>query len=107
VATAHPKPAAAGLLSPKAHLRLPVAAALPFLTRHFAPSRHEEVSTLEIDRFEGTTDAFSYSGARRLPSSWLHDIQPNRKNSLGPTAVHSVIGLAALLGGLIHRTFKL
>ncbi|KAH7396566.1 hypothetical protein DE146DRAFT_614119 [Phaeosphaeria sp. MPI-PUGE-AT-0046c] len=24
----------------------------------------------------------SYSGARRLSSSWLHDIQPNRKNSL-------------------------
>jgi hypothetical protein len=26
--------------------------------------------------------AGSYSGARRLSSSWLHDIQPNRKNSL-------------------------
>jgi hypothetical protein len=28
----------------------------------------------------------SYSGARRLSSSWLHDIQPNRKNSLPSTS---------------------
>ncbi|KAH5009958.1 hypothetical protein HBI74_203110 [Parastagonospora nodorum] len=28
----------------------------------------------------------SYSGGRRLSSSWLHDIQPNRKNSLPATS---------------------
>ncbi|KAH8730847.1 hypothetical protein GQ44DRAFT_606062 [Phaeosphaeriaceae sp. PMI808] len=28
----------------------------------------------------------SYSGARRMSSSWLHDIQPNRKNSLPSTS---------------------
>ncbi|KAF2036745.1 hypothetical protein EK21DRAFT_51867 [Setomelanomma holmii] len=28
----------------------------------------------------------SYSGTRRLSSSWLHDIQPNRKNSLPSTS---------------------
>jgi hypothetical protein len=28
----------------------------------------------------------SYSGGRRLSSSWLHDIQPNRKNSLPSTS---------------------
>tara|TARA_R110002003_G_scaffold1926_8_gene23765 strand:- start:11653 stop:12618 length:966 start_codon:yes stop_codon:yes gene_type:complete len=29
----------------------------------------------------------SYSGGRRLSSSWLHDIQPNRKNSLPSTSI--------------------
>ncbi|KAH7083393.1 hypothetical protein BKA63DRAFT_403127 [Paraphoma chrysanthemicola] len=29
----------------------------------------------------------SYSGGRRLSSSWLHDIQPNRKNSLPATSL--------------------